>query len=89
MRWIAKLYDSKDGTYDISKIVPLSPCTDEDFDKFYPPEDSQVSRFENYRKDGGLFCLDWAAIDFELNGQVYMTQYTAIDIEATPCETYV
>ena len=89
VRWSAKFYDTVRGSYDISKIVPLRPCTDEDFDKFYPPEDSQVERFENYRKGGGLFCLDWAAIEFELNGLEYMSRYTAIDIEATPCQTYV
>ena len=46
----------------------MHPCTEEDFDKFYPVEKRSANVFESFKKDGGLHCIDWQGKDLELFG---------------------
>ena len=46
----------------------MHPCTKKDFDKFYPIEKRSANIFESYKKDGGLYCIDWQDKDLELFG---------------------
>ena len=36
----------------------MHPCTNEDYEKFYPASGSSKPRIEAAKKNGGLLCLD-------------------------------
>ena len=64
----------------------MQPCTDEDFKKFYPIEKRSAAMFESYRKNGGLYCIDWQNAKMELFGTWrYDSHFSAVDIMVAPC----
>ena len=64
----------------------MRPCTGEDFEKFYPIEKRSASLFASYKAHGGLYCIDWQKISFELYGTWHFdSHYSAVDILVAPC----
>ena len=57
IKWFARTMTSTNGVIS-SRIIPMHPCTDEDFAKFYPPKKSSEAVVKKYKAAGGLFCLD-------------------------------
>ena len=41
------------------------------------------------KSKGSLFCIDWAALEFELLGSSEVSRHQSMDIEAQSCSTYV
>ena len=85
LQFIARLYLDTRGTV-TSKYFRMYPCTEEDFEKFYPVEKRSKSMLDNYRKDGGLHCIDWQNADMEVFGSWrFDAIYQAVDIFLAPC----
>ena len=61
VKWIARHQKATTGSpedRDI-KYFPVRYCTDADFDKFYEPSKSSEQRIKKFRKNGGLYCIDF------------------------------
>lgn len=41
-----------------SDFISFHKCTDEDWDKFYPPRPSDVKFFNHAKKNMGFYCFD-------------------------------
>ena len=67
--------------------MSLHTCTDEELDRFYPPEASATVNVEKWRKLGAFKCLDWELADFDFTGGsgVLGDGKTYVDISAHPC----
>ena len=64
----------------------MHPCNEEDFQKFQPVEKRSASVFDSYKKNGGLYCIDWQSEDLDLFGSGRFDEYfQAIDILVAPC----
>ena len=87
VQWVAA-FSKRDGSYDTSDtpdlIQVMHPCTERDFEKFFPVADSFKSQLEKF-KQGGLFCLDWDQSPLDLLGSPDSANHTVIDIRAVPC----
>mmetsp|Transcript_8518 Transcript_8518/g.10517 ORF Transcript_8518/g.10517 Transcript_8518/m.10517 type:complete len:124 (-) Transcript_8518:834-1205(-) len=66
IKWFAVTYISIDGKLSTDKLIELKKCTEEDYDRFYPPERNSAPEFANIREQKGLFCLDWKALGFNM-----------------------
>ena len=72
------------------KIIPHHECTDEDFAKFYPIRQDEVSKFSRIREDPdrGFLCFDWENDGplLSIYGQYEHTQnYQEIEATLAPC----
>eukprot|EP00353_Schmidingerella_taraikaensis_P010908 CAMPEP_0185574734 /NCGR_PEP_ID=MMETSP0434-20130131/6118_1 /TAXON_ID=626734 ORGANISM="Favella taraikaensis, Strain Fe Narragansett Bay" /NCGR_SAMPLE_ID=MMETSP0434 /ASSEMBLY_ACC=CAM_ASM_000379 /LENGTH=131 /DNA_ID=CAMNT_0028191391 /DNA_START=210 /DNA_END=605 /DNA_ORIENTATION=+ len=67
--------------------LPIYPCTDKDYQKFYPLDDQSKSRFDvmNKRIDQQLFCTDWENSGVDIYGLEATGNFAAVDIMAAPC----
>ena len=85
LQFIARLYFDNEGSIS-SKYFKMHPCTEEDFEKFYPIERRSASIFESFKKDGGLYCIDWQSAGMDLFGSERFDEtYQGIDIAVIPC----
>ena len=68
--------------------MPLYPCTQTDFERFYPVKAQQMEELAIWKENGGLYCLDWANMEFDLYGSKDSKDWNTIDIEAHSCLTH-
>ena len=90
VKWIARHQKATSGSPEDRNIeyYPVRNCTDADFDKFYEPSKSSEHRIKKFRKNGGLYCIDFQNIDITLySSWIYEEYFSAIDILAVPCGT--
>ena len=85
VKWVA-LYREQEGKvrYDL-QLFDLHPCTNEELAKFHPPEKRSVSSLERLKEGGGLFCLDWNSLDFDIFGVSGDGRYSSLAVLALPC----
>ena len=89
VRWGARLWTSDNGPY-TQRQVKMRACNKQDYEKFFPPEPQAHQQVDGYKyKEGSLFCIDWAALSFELYGSADVSRHQSIDIEAQSCSTHV
>ena len=86
LKWVAFIRVAKDGEAS-SREVPVFPCRDEDFAKFYPVDDRSISRLNKMRSspDKQLYCIDWETAQIELFGLEVGNDYAYLDIAVVPC----
>lgn len=65
----------------------MHECTDEDYDRFFPPYERDESRLKKFKKNGGLYCIDWDAQDIDIFGYQSSGTYSLFDVMAIPCHT--
>lgn len=65
---------------------PMHRCTNEDFEHFYPYEESSVKKVELFKEGGHWFCFDWRTTDFDLYG-TWRTDdiYSSLEARLLPC----
>lgn len=85
IKWIARYLRYEDSQIIENRVEPLHTCTDDDFKLFTPPEDRSMSRLEQLKGKGGLFCIDWEAVGFKLYGSPSDAVHSVIDVVAVPC----
>ena len=87
VKFIAEAYQLKNSKT-IRTYYPLHPCSDEEFDKFYPdPNELAATTIIGKQKaNKNLFCLHPDLLEFYLQGS-YTTgnDYTAIDVQLVSC----
>ena len=64
IKWMIRVYGIKDGVPYNRHITP-HPCTDEDYNAFYPVEAASAGYLAELRSDPkrGFMCLDWDLAD--------------------------
>ena len=87
VRWVANFETHSHGEFINHDIVRLHECTEEDYAKFYPPDETASNTVKKFKEKGGLFCIDWTQVDFSLFGHKSDQEYTFIDIAALACGT--
>ena len=60
VRWLFRVKTERDGVI-YEKLLPYHVCTDDDFAKFYPIRQDELSKFNRIREDPdrGFLCFDW------------------------------
>lgn len=65
--------------------VKMHRCTDAEYAKFFEPGEQFSQEVATMNKLGGLYCVDWAALNFELFGVGGMAKFSSLNIGAIPC----
>ena len=67
--------------------VGLHPCTEKDYERFYPVETRSKSLLESYKEEPnrGLYCIDDDSIDLILFGSYTVKTFGALSFNALPC----
>ena len=76
--------DSVDGKVTYSEI-PMHPCNEEDFSKFYEPDSKSAAKAKQYLQQGSFMCLDWSTV--KLKGTEFGSNFNTLDIILLPCAT--
>ena len=85
VKWVASYQISTDDSYEAIHY-PMYPCTDEQYAKFYPPEERAASRVRNFQETQELFCMDDKAREHMLYGGWRSgSNYRALDVQIIPC----
>ena len=86
LKWVAH-YITYDINGDIAeeKAWPLSPCTVDDIAKFDLPDPSTSSNVDRLISQGGLFCLDYDALDIKIFGAYNGAYHSVLDVMLVPC----
>lgn len=86
IKWYAQYVIEIDGVYS-ARELPVYPCTEADYAKFYPVDRRGESRLRRMKEnaDSQLFCIDWQSDTIELYGTESTGNYGAIDITVVPC----
>ena len=82
VKWYGEIIDSVDGKKTFSEI-PMRECNEEDFSKFYEPDQRSAGRAKKYKKQGGFMCVDWSAV--KLKGTEFGTDFLTMDFTLLPC----
>ena len=85
IKWNARYIVYTQGEITEERLVNLEPCTDQDFLRFNPIDSRSEDRVEQFKKEGGLFCLDWAKENFKLFGSPSDANHSVIDVSVVPC----
>ena len=71
IKWVAKYRENRDGVNVVEKIIPMHPCSEKEYEKFYEVEPSNANLFEKLRSSSGFYCFDTEAYDFLLYGDKF------------------
>lgn len=86
VKWFAHYGTVVDGVA-TSRELPIYPCTEADYSKFYPVDQSGKTRLRLSKESVNrqLFCIDWENEDIDLSGVKDSNDVGYIDIAAVPC----
>ena len=85
IKWVAKYRENRDGVNKVEKIIPMHPCSQKEFEKFYQVEPSSTNLVEKLRASDGLYCINYEAHDFVLYGDKFHGNFAQLDLQAVPC----
>mmetsp|Transcript_15874 Transcript_15874/g.19999 ORF Transcript_15874/g.19999 Transcript_15874/m.19999 type:complete len:157 (-) Transcript_15874:1317-1787(-) len=70
-----------------SRELPIYPCKEEDYEKFYPIDERSASRLSRFKSepDQQLQCIDWDNSDIDLYGVESTGNVGVVDVIALPC----
>ena len=86
LKWLDNFYAYESGVLAPKLAQPMQPCTEEDYQKFHPPDKSAAPIVENLKKAGALFCLDSELLKTQaLRGGLGGGDNTVLDLMAVPC----
>ena len=63
----------------------MYPCTDEDYEKFYTPDDDSFQTVKIMRESNGLHCIDWEGSGFSIHGSDSSDDITSVDLAIHSC----
>ena len=87
VKWVAMLTKGSESG-PVLENHELHPCSVEELEKFDETATIAKDSIEQYKRDGGLFCLDWKAANLTLHGSWRDTlAFSAIDLIMLPCIT--
>ena len=86
VKWAASIVVSVDGVFE-PREVPIFPCRDEDYAKFYPLDERSSPKLEQTLRDPNreLYCIDWEEANVELYGLESTGNFAFLQIAAVPC----
>lgn len=84
IKWFARMSTAENGE-GLDFEVPFKPCTQEDFDSFFPPNKGALGPLEKIKSDPKrqLMCFDWT--DIEFYGTERTLNNARIEILFLPC----
>ena len=62
----------------------MEPCTEEDYDDFFPVEESSAKRLRSLKEKNALLCLNFDK-DYSLRGTESQGYFNVIDVMVVPC----
>ena len=85
VKWAATFIKIDIGRNEL-KSIPLHPCTDEDFDQFYPVDKRSTRRLNAFKTmpEKQMFCLDWQNTGAELYGENQVTSTDTSNFHFSP-----
>ena len=84
VKWFAIYTHGVEGRV-TKRAVPMHPCTDDEFGKFYEPSKAYADRFEGLRRSGSMMCIDWVGEDLPIYGTESSGNFGLLDVMAVPC----
>ena len=60
--------------------VKMHRCSDAEYAKFFEPGEQFSQEVATMNELGGLYCVDWAALNFELFGVGGMAKFSSVNI---------
>ena len=84
VKWFAIYIQGVEGKV-TKRAVPMHPCTNAEFDKFYEPSKAYTDRFKGLRKSGSMMCIDWVEADLPIYGTESSGNFGSLDVMAVPC----
>ena len=84
VKWFAIYVHGVEGKF-TKRAVPMYPCTDDEFSKFYEPSKAYTDRYDGLRNSGSLMCIDWVKEDLTIYGTESSGNFGALDVVAAPC----
>ena len=67
------------------KLISMHPCTDEDYEKFYTPDQDSLQTVNIMRESNGLYCIDWDSSDFFVHGSDSSAELAAVELAIHSC----
>ena len=68
-----------------SILIPTHPCTEADFEKFYPVDVNSETKLAALKRDKQLLCMEAEDLPIELYGTEAGGDYGVISINLMPC----
>ena len=62
----------------------MEPCTEQDYDDFFPVEESSAKRLQTLKEKNALLCLNFDK-DYSLRGSESQGYFNVIDVMVVPC----
>ena len=88
LKWINAYTSAEGGVYIPKQAHMMRPCTEEDYEKFNPPDMNAALIVEQLKKDGALFCLDANLLKTQaIRGNHEVGDFRFVDVMAMPCHT--
>ena len=82
VKWFATFWNFISADEQTFSEVPMHTCTEDDFAKFYPPDDHSEQQVQEMRDFGAFQCVDWAKSGIILQGGA---KKSLLDISVGPC----
>ena len=89
IQWVGSYNVQTNGVYE-EIYFPLHPCTESDYNKFYPPSDTAAGLVNKKREDNLFYCTpDLSAAGIEDLYGIWSrdSSYAAIEFHVWPCAT--
>ena len=83
-KWFAQYNEYKNGKKHRYEI-PMKPCTESDYEEFYPVDPGSKNRIEHLKSQNALVCLDTSEMDVKFRGTEMSGMFNAIDVMVVPC----
>ena len=88
VKWVARNKIKTATGERFTHYIPIRNCTVADYAKFYEPIRSSASKVSDFKKNGGLYCLDLKDLDVSIYGSwLFDGQFSSLDLSAVPCGT--
>ena len=83
-KWFAQYNKYVDGERHMHEI-PMKPCTQADYEEFYPVDPAFRHRIEHIKSFNAFMCLDTSEMDIELRGTEMSGMFNTLDVMVVPC----
>ena len=93
-QWSAFMVESDGLVNEVKTAIPITTCTDADYDAFYPPTQNTRNKFDKIKSEKTALCLgqydaEGNPIDFTIYGSTEAMPHRRLDISFMPCTPVV